>query len=191
MISCYLMYSKICGGAEQALKYFSDARTENGKGVTIPSQIRYVYYYDELLKIAMASAKPTQVTIPTQYLDLKQVFLFTTPNFDVGGGCDPFITVHQGENHVLTTKPLPHSVNQARINILCSCTVVGDVKITLLDRDQLKSDDCMGYFWFHTGMIHDNSKLRFALCDLDGVKKKSSLFEEGFKVEIDFERQPT
>ena len=42
MISCYLMYSGLCRGADEAMETFAKGRTRNGRGVTIPSQKRYV-----------------------------------------------------------------------------------------------------------------------------------------------------
>jgi C2 domain of PTEN tumour-suppressor protein/Protein-tyrosine phosphatase len=45
LIACYLLHSRLCSYADQALQLFGTRRTQNGKGVTIPSQMRYVRYY--------------------------------------------------------------------------------------------------------------------------------------------------
>ena len=44
VVSSLLVHLGICPSADEALAYFSAARTNDGKGVTIPSQIRYVRY---------------------------------------------------------------------------------------------------------------------------------------------------
>lgn len=46
MICCYLIFSKLYVHAKDVLLYYSLVRTSNAKGVTIPSQIRYVYYFE-------------------------------------------------------------------------------------------------------------------------------------------------
>ena len=49
MIVCYLLFSGLCQTADDALAHYAKQRTLNGKGVTIPSQIRYIKYFETFL----------------------------------------------------------------------------------------------------------------------------------------------
>ena len=49
MIVCYLVFSGLCATTEEALAHYAKQRTLNGKGVTIPSQIRYIKYFETYL----------------------------------------------------------------------------------------------------------------------------------------------
>jgi len=49
MIAAWMVYSKEWATAKDALNFYAAMRTYNQKGVTIPSQIRYVHYFEESL----------------------------------------------------------------------------------------------------------------------------------------------
>ena len=48
MIAAYFVYSGFSKGAQEGLDFFGKMRTKNAKGVTIPSQMRYVHYFEVL-----------------------------------------------------------------------------------------------------------------------------------------------
>ena len=50
MICCYLVFSGLCKNTEDAVNYYAVMRTTNMKGVTIPSQVRYIRYFETFLK---------------------------------------------------------------------------------------------------------------------------------------------
>ena len=99
MISCYLLFSGTCSHADAALTYFAIHRTSNGKGVTIPSQVRYVRYFQQYLEGYYDLNRPFTFTgVP---LLLTHIRLTGIPRFDlVSGGCDPYIMIYQGDRCV-------------------------------------------------------------------------------------------
>lgn len=49
MICSYLIFSGLCKTSEEAFVHYAASRTYNNKGVTIPSQIRYIQYFETFL----------------------------------------------------------------------------------------------------------------------------------------------
>ena len=199
MISCYLLHCGNCERASDALDLFARERTHNGKGVTIPSQIRWVYYYEQLLRRDQVMAFAYKIT---------HIRFITVPNFDpaiTGGGCDPYVKVL-----TLTKKARTNDIEWVERGVFnqqkrtkkvkkfypsdgyvlldleeFDVLVKGDVKLIFYDRDQYGSDDKMFHLWFHTAFVEENY-LMFEKVVIDKACKDKNhrTFDEGFKVEI-------
>jgi phosphatidylinositol-3,4,5-trisphosphate 3-phosphatase/dual-specificity protein phosphatase PTEN len=85
VISSYLQWADIAANAEESLKLFAEARTKNGKGVTIPSQIRYSRYFGDFIKRYLKPGIEFPFTNPPT-ISLTSVILRGRADFDVGGG---------------------------------------------------------------------------------------------------------
>jgi phosphatidylinositol-3,4,5-trisphosphate 3-phosphatase/dual-specificity protein phosphatase PTEN len=81
LICCYIVYAKLCETARDAIEFFGAQRTHDGKGVTIPSQLRYIHYTEKIVSsedLSFCDA-PQRVLV--------QVIMITIPSFDPTGGC--------------------------------------------------------------------------------------------------------
>ncbi len=50
MICSYLIFSRLCESSEKAFRYYARVRTKDNTGVTIPSQKRYIKYFETFLE---------------------------------------------------------------------------------------------------------------------------------------------
>jgi len=99
LISIYLLHSHYHGikTAGEALRHYAQERTSNNKGVTIPSQVRYVYYYDQYLRRKAQGSPYAELAYKPKTFAIRHVRLVTIPQFDPaiwGGGCDPYMIVN-------------------------------------------------------------------------------------------------
>ncbi|GJV92068.1 phosphatidylinositol 3,4,5-trisphosphate 3-phosphatase and protein-tyrosine-phosphatase PTEN1 isoform X2 [Tanacetum coccineum] len=79
MVSSYLTYTGML--AEEALQVYADKRTTNNLGVTIPSQRRYVHYWQKSL--SFPDGFPPEVNIPEPITKvLQQIRIYDTRNIE-------------------------------------------------------------------------------------------------------------
>jgi len=100
MIAAWMVYSKEWATAKDALTFYAAMRTYNQKGVTIPSQIRYVHYFAESL----------QNTYEPKTVLLNKIIFHTLPK--VVHLSDINFTVYVGKTHVFTFKEYEEKSNK-------------------------------------------------------------------------------
>ena len=159
VVAALLLRIGAAPSAADALTLFGEARTHDGKGVTIPSQMRYVHYFEALLR---SPAQP-----PAKTLRLARIRLHTVPNFDLTGGCDPFFDVRLRDGKLQVFNWLeakggrvenykPRNASMVEFDVTPYDVVVrGDVKMCFFDWDQFSEPDKMFHFWFNTCFVEE------------------------------------
>jgi len=179
MVSCLLLHLGVVGTADEAMQYFGEQRTSDGHAVMIPSQKRYIRYYERVKKNGLPAPRP---------LILSHIKMVTVPSFDVGGGCDPYLIVMVGKESFKTSPPSSHLKREEEVDIDCHVRVDQHAKIILMDYDFHSSDDYMCHFWVTPEFVDDSLTLILGKDELDGAVKdtRNVHFKPEFQLQLFF-----
>ena len=189
-ICCLLLYLGIFDTADECMKYYGLMRVGAEKGVTIPSQKRYVNYFEQILKNNIS-------TDPLKYkkICIQELKMYTIPSFSkFGSSCTPTFIIQNNKkeykysdiNKKKTTynnsfKTAVFPLNNAKIE------VSGDVLITFYHL-QFFGKDKMFKFWFNTQFLDEKGILEIGKSGLDKAfkDKDNKLFSPDFKIEMKY-----
>jgi len=191
MICAFLLHCGDWQSASDAMSYYAAMRTYNQKGVTIPSQIRYIHYYDRFLKHGIISEDT---------LYLRSITLNHLPRHYDMTTLSVSLMMNKLEIYKLKKPPNRKDLRQAQkekrlVIPLEDIPVFRDVKV-IFEAKPTKlgaSTEVLFTFWFNTGFIDYEGKESFTREELDKANKdrNNKIFPVGFNVEIAFkERDP-
>ena len=160
VICVYLLHTGMWEKAADSLRFYGVSRTQNQKGVTIPSQRRWVEYYEELMKLR----RQGQQLGKSKWYKITKIF--------VSNSCPKFLTCTIFHNE---TK---YSCSIKDKNIK---QVSGGWEVTpkeaIVNKDVKVQFDSGGFkkarvfsFWFNADFLKDN-KLRIDKDEIDKVNK--------------------
>ncbi|XP_010246580.1 PREDICTED: phosphatidylinositol 3,4,5-trisphosphate 3-phosphatase and protein-tyrosine-phosphatase PTEN2A-like [Nelumbo nucifera] len=181
MISSLLLYLKFFPTAEESIDYYNQKRCLDGKGLVLPSQIRYVKYFERILTYSNGENQPGRRCM------LRGFRLHRCPYW-----IRPSITISDHNGVLFSTKKHPRTKDLSPEDFWFSAPkkgimvfalpgepglteVAGDFKIHFHDR---QGDF---YCWLNT-TLSENRKI-LDTSDLDGFDKRK-LPSPGFQVEV-------
>eukprot|EP00668_Euglena_longa_P048314 GGOE01065382.1.p1 GENE.GGOE01065382.1~~GGOE01065382.1.p1 ORF type:complete len:392 (+),score=93.57 GGOE01065382.1:62-1237(+) len=183
MLACVLMYTRPeLRKAIDALAFFATKRTYDGRGVTIPSQQRYVSYWEQVLNECNG-----RVPEPRP-LRLRALRIFTSTKMP--GGLEPHVMILQGE----AREPLFDSRKQLKSEVVLrggryefsfsdhDVVLLGDVKFAVYCRGVLQMEQLF-HFWVNTAFL--DPLLRLPKSQLDGAfRDREQRFDPNMVVEL-------
>ncbi|XP_009335014.2 phosphatidylinositol 3,4,5-trisphosphate 3-phosphatase and protein-tyrosine-phosphatase PTEN2A isoform X2 [Pyrus x bretschneideri] len=181
MISSLLLYLKFFPTAEESIDYYNQKRCFDGKGLVLPSQIRYVKYFERILTYFNGENPPGRRCM------LRGFRLHRCPYW-----IRPTITVSDHTGVLFSTKEHPRTKGLSPEDYWFSApkkgvmvfALPGELGLTELAGDfKVHFHDRQGdfYCWLNTTMTENRKVLTNN--DLDGFDKRK-LPSPGFQVEV-------
>ena len=200
IIAAYLLFDEEFDTAAEALDYFGHCRTLNAKGVTIPSQVRYVHYFERWLNSDCFGE------IPDAPITLNKIRLIGVPDFAGDGSCTPYFVITKGYKDADGTEveydlrkkleggsselQVEHVVgSEPYIDFDTELDLNGDIALHFLHKENGRGGDTkMCHMWLHTAFIHnDKVVIPKAHIDVACKDKHCKTFRSDFSIELHFD----
>ncbi|XP_058795829.1 phosphatidylinositol 3,4,5-trisphosphate 3-phosphatase and dual-specificity protein phosphatase PTEN isoform X3 [Phymastichus coffea] len=148
MVCCYLLHSRQCETGTEALNLYGEKRTTDRKGVTIPSQRRYVNYYATLVQENL-NYQPVTLT-------LREIKLDPVP---VLNGCQSYhFVISEANNKIFSseTYEVRKGISSLSIPLQQNVQIKGDIRVDFYHVPKVKrKQEKLFHFWFNTFFVRE------------------------------------
>lgn len=195
MIGALLLHTLHFDNAHEALRFYAWARTKDMKGVTIPSQRRYVQYYSDLifrmngvytprpLRLMQISVGCFHQNSTTHCSPTRRSRVAFRIVISRGHGCKRTELFRSELQHANFDEPWSLQFNHP-------LTLLGDIHVEFKTRNSCVSstkETVLFAFWFNTTFEEARNGLQLLKSDLDKAHKdKKSLFLDDFYCQCEF-----
>ncbi|CDS07514.1 hypothetical protein LRAMOSA01463 [Lichtheimia ramosa] len=185
MIAALLLYLGQATNADEAIRIYGTKRTIDGKGITIPSQIRYVNYFERWLKedpIDTSEVNKTTIHITNLTIcNIPQAWNHASLS----------MTIHIEQVEIFDTDKMEATSDNTIIMPLPAVPVKGDFKVTLFMKGRIYSKQrYLCHFWLNTWFVSTSSSARITLAkdEIDGAFHDTQCrqFPKDFAIQIQY-----
>eukprot|EP00475_Leptophrys_vorax_P004634 TRINITY_DN12765_c0_g1_i1.p1 TRINITY_DN12765_c0_g1~~TRINITY_DN12765_c0_g1_i1.p1 ORF type:complete len:582 (-),score=169.20 TRINITY_DN12765_c0_g1_i1:39-1739(-) len=190
MIGSLMLYLKLFDTAKESLEFFGEKRIRNKKGVTIPSQRRYVHYFENYLKNYERVGKP--FPFDGIRVALRRIRISPIPK----GGISPTFKIHRPDGAKIYDHKKHHAIVASKPKALyyeveCNIVVRGDFKFLFVNQNALKKEEKMFWCWLNSAFVVEDCYVCLIKDEIDGAvkDKKCRTFPKDFKLELFFDKE--
>lgn len=176
-ICCLLLSQDTCLDAEHALSFFGEKRTHNSQGVTIPSQKRFVGYWETIVR-AHGGIIPKAPELLFWGIRMNYIPRVANSSFYVRMFCEGF--------EVFSSSPESVNPKDSYMDFnTYGMAVQGHIKVVIYTH-QIKDDEDICHFWLHTAFL-PSEFVHLEREEIDVANKdKKGRFHHGFSINAYF-----
>jgi phosphatidylinositol-3,4,5-trisphosphate 3-phosphatase/dual-specificity protein phosphatase PTEN len=192
MACCLLLHTRAYETAEEAIAFYNTRRVTDMKGLTVPTQLYYVRYYERFLRAVRSPPAPpgpaalaAGLSERTPYRVLRLLRVVVTPRAD----SDPLIklAVLEGGAYSVHASRWDRSVFDVGVELLPAL----DYSVVFWTRGSLFGKKKLCTLWFNTAFVDDSLELTFVKTELHGVGKNKDRYhkklDKGASISLKFE----
>lgn len=192
IIVCYLFYSGVLADVDKCLAFFADRRSAKGKGVTQPSQLRYVRYFCGIVcgKLQI-SLNPLAITTLSVGPVPKGFYVYVEFHHQTYAETSSADDDDESQANMIFSTYLPPESrilsDDGRFYSECNKELSGDILVRgfAIGMKETKGRTKLFRMQFHTGLVH-RGEVAVPKTQLDDLGKDKKKYPPDFELRLNF-----